>query len=366
MRMDGRSSDCDHVIAEASFLIGVGKPGEKYKTNGRLGMKIDVHFHCIPEKYISALKERGNRYPDRVMFDSKGEGQAYLGDGWRPLSVIPDSRRMIHDMDESGRDIAVLSPVPALFHYELEAELGEEVAKIVNDGIAQWVSEHPDRFMGMATVPLQHPPTAIKEMDRVVNQLGMRALEIGSNVNGENLDEPGFLPFFKKAQDLGVLLFFHPCNDTGEERMGRYHLANFVGHPTETALAIGSLIFGGVLEKLPELKLCFAHAGGSMPSLIGRFDHGYKVRPECRSAIPRAPSEYFRRLYFDTIAHSEQILLYLIQSVGSDKVLLGSDYPADMSDPQPVATVGNLKQISERDKRRIWGQNAARLLKIRR
>lgn len=330
-------------------------------------MKIDIHWHCVPETYVSAVRERGNEYPERVRVGSSGQVEMFVdGQRWKPLTDQDhNTKRMIRDMDESGRDVAVLSGYPWLFHYELDAEKGEGIAKEVNDGIAQMVSEHSDRLAGMGTVPLQHAPMALKELERVVNQLGMRAVEIGSNVKGKNLDEPEFFPFFEKVQALGVLVFIHPSlNVAGIERMGRYHLLNLIGNPTETAVGIGSLIYGGILERLPELKLCFAHAGGSMPYLIGRLDHGYKVRPECKSAIPKAPSEYFKRLYFDTIAHSPQGLLYLIQSVGSDKVLLGSDYPADMADPQPVATVDKLGQISQADKEKIWGGNAARLLGI--
>ncbi|MFC1861705.1 amidohydrolase family protein [Chloroflexota bacterium] len=329
-------------------------------------MRIDIHSHCIPQNYISAIREKGDKYPERIRVDSSGQEHILLaGDYWQALTDDRhDPKRIMQDMDESGRHMAVLSVTPRMFHYEMDAEIGEGIAKKVNDGINQMVSEHPDRFAGMATVPLQHPPTAIKELERAVNQLGMRAVEIGSNINGRNLDEPEFFPFFEKAQALSVLIFVHPCNVAGRERMSRYHLSNLIGNPTDTALAIGSLIYGGILERLPQLTLCFSHAGGSMPYLIGRLDHGYKVRSECKSAIPKAPSEYFKRLYSDTIAHSQEGLLYLIQTIGSDKVLLGSDYPADMSDPQPVATVGNLRQISEQDKQRIWGENAARLLRI--
>lgn len=142
------------------------------------------------------------------------------------------------------------------------------------------------------------------------------------------------------------------------------HLVNTIGNPTDTTVAIGTLIYGGVVERLPKLNFCFSHGGGSMPYLIGRHDHSYSVRPECKSAIPKPPGEYFRRLYFDSIAHSPAGLLFLTQMVGSDRVLLGSDYPTDMADRNPVATVGNLAQISEQDKQKMWGGNAARLLKM--
>lgn len=328
-------------------------------------MKIDIHYHCITENYVSALRESPGKYPETLRVSPSGEEELSGAGGPQP-DQFRSAQRMVKELDESGLDLGVVSVFPWLFHYELDAKLGAETSRQLNEGIAQVVGQHPSRFVGVATVPLQHPPTAIRELERAVNQLGMRAVEIGSNVGGKNLDEPELLPFFEKAQALDVLIFVHPCtlNVAGKERMGRYLLSTCIGLPTDTALAIGSLIYGGVLARLPKLRLCFAHAGGSMPYLIGRLDHGYKVRPECKSAIPKAPSEYFKRLYFDTAVHSEPALLYLIQTLGSDHVLLGSDYPAPMMDAHPVATVGTLAQVSEQDKRRIWGENAVRLLKL--
>ena len=190
-----------------------------------------------------------------------------------------------------------------------------------------------------------------------------RAIEIGTNVNGKNLDEPEFWPIFERAQDLGLLISVHPTSIALKARVPRYHLVSLIGFPTDTAIAIASVIFGGVLEKLPGLKMLFSPAGGSLPYLIGRHDYGYKVRPECKAAIPKPPSEYFKHIFFDTITFSWETLLYLINSVGSDKVLLGSDYPGDMSDEDPVNTVAGLG-IPEEGKQKIWGRNAIRLLNI--
>ncbi len=328
-------------------------------------MKIDIHFHVMPEGYLSALRDKGHIYPDTVRISPSGEEQiSTSGEAWIPLEQhFRDTQTIIRDMDDSKRDIAVLSPAPFLCHYELDGKAGEAVARKVNDAISQMIKEHPDRFAGMATVPLQDVPRAVRELERVVGELGIRAVEIWSNVNGKNLDEADFFPFFQRAQSLGILIFVHPSRVAGRERMTRYHLANLIGNPTDTAICLGSLIFGGVLERLPGLKVCLAHAGGTAPYVIGRWDHGYRVRPECRAAITKPPSEYFKLVYFDTITHSQESLIYLVSRVGSEKVLMGSDYPYDMSDPQPVATVGTLEAISQQDKERIWGENAAELIK---
>ncbi|MFC1941469.1 amidohydrolase family protein, partial [Chloroflexota bacterium] len=197
--------------------------------------KIDVHQHIFPEGYIAALKKGGDRFPDKVRVDSLGKEEMFssASGGWRPITGDPhfDLGIRIRDMDASGRDLSVLSPGPtALVRYDLDAKLGEEVARIINDAIAEIVSDHPEHFMGMAMIPLQHPSTALKEMERAAKQLGMRAIEIGTNVNGTNLDAPELFPVFEKARDLGLLVYVHPTNVVSrKERLRSYHLENCIG-----------------------------------------------------------------------------------------------------------------------------------------
>jgi aminocarboxymuconate-semialdehyde decarboxylase len=191
----------------------------------------------------------------------------------------------------------------------------------------------------------------------------MRGIEIGSNINGKYLDDPDLWPFYEKAQRLGTFIFVHPINVAGLERMQKYHLRNLIGNPLDTSLAIASIIFGGVLESFPRLKFCFAHAGGFTPYQQGRLERGYHVRSECKT-ISKPPIEYIKLLYFDTITHYAPALSYLIETVGSDHVLMGSDYPFDMGDPNPVSTVKDLKTISNPEKRKVLGKNAIRLLNL--
>ena len=232
------------------------------------------------------------------------------------------------------------------------------------DAIAEAVGTCPDRFVGLATIPLQEPRQAAKELDRAVNELGLKGVCITNDINGKDLDWPKLWPFYEKAQEIGAFIFCHPSIIPGAERMQKYQLKNLVGNPFATSLAIASVIFGGVLKDFPKLKFCFAHAGGFVPYQIGRFERGYQVLRECKENIAQPPSEYFKLLYFDTITHSVPALEYLIGTVGADNVLLGSDYPYDMNDPEPVLTVNRLGTVSPDEKEKILSGNANRIFGI--
>ena len=205
---------------------------------------------------------------------------------------------------------------------------------------------------------------AMKELDRAVNELGLSGVQILTNINGRDLDDPELMPFYEEVEKLDVPVFIHPLGVAGAERMKKYYLANLIGNPLDTTLAAAHIIFGGVLEKFPGLKFCLAHGGGNLPYIRGRLEHGYEVRPECKVAIQQPPSHYLPLMYFETITHFLPALDYLITSVGADKVMLGTDYPHDMADSQPVVTVQSLDGISDEDKERILGDNAARLFKL--
>lgn len=304
---------------------------------------IDIHAHIIAKKTPEDLA----RYQPSTIYR---------------LSIYNPEMR-IRDMEETGVAIQALSVRPR-FGYELDSEIAVVISRAQNEMIAKLVSKYPDRFVGLATVPLQDPQVAADELDRAMIILDMKGVEIGSNVNGKNLDAPELWPFYEKAQELEAFIFVHPTNVAGIDRMQKYHLGNLIGNPLDTSLAIASLIFGGVLESFPRLKFCFAHAGGFAPYQRGRLEHGFKVRPEGKEVISKPPSEYFKLLYFDTITHYTPALRYLIESVGSDHVLLGSDYPFDMADPDPVSTVNCLESISSIEKRKVLGENAAKLLRI--
>jgi aminocarboxymuconate-semialdehyde decarboxylase len=216
----------------------------------------------------------------------------------------------------------------------------------------------------MATLPLQVPGEALKELKRAAKALGRRGVEIGSHVARRELGDEDFFPVYEALQDLDMPVFIHPHHVAGLDRLLEYYLNNLIGNPLDTTIAAANLIFGGVLEKFPRLKIVLAHAGGQVPYVIGRWEHGYRVRPECKDRVSRPPMAFFKNFYFDMITHHPDALRYLISLAGSDHVLLGSDYPYDMGDLNPVQTMNRLTGISEEDRQKILGENAVALYRL--
>lgn len=301
-------------------------------------MKIDVHAHYIPESCL----------------ELQGEGPA-------PVSLVGEMTDLggrLRDMDAMGVDLQAISPWLGFLNRDLAT------ARRMNEGISQAVALHPDRFIGMAVVPMGSPSEAGAELERAVKELGMRGAAIGSNVGGKNLDAREFAPFYAKAQELDVPVFIHPVEVLGMDRFQSYHLGNLLGNPTDTAVAAASLIFGGVLEEYPRLKFYLAHGGGSCPYLRGRWEHGWRVRQEPKVTISGPPSEYFKLLYFDALLHSVPALDYLVQTVGVERVMLGTDYPFDMGDHDPVKNIAALPHLTDDQKEMVFGGNAVALFKL--
>ncbi len=265
------------------------------------------------------------------------------------------------DMDALGIDVQALSPSPGQYFYFTDADTGREAARLVNDGIAAAVTAHADRFVGMGTVPLQEPRLAIEEMTRCVKELDLRGIEISSNVNGRDLHADELRPFWAAAEALGVTVFLHPLGFTHAERMKEYYFNNLIGNPLESALAVGHLIFSGTFDRHPALKLCVAHGGGYLPAYWGRMDHGWRARGDCSEHCLHPPSSYLRRLWLDTLVFDRTELQNLIRAHGAERLCLGTDYPFDMAEPDPI---GFHSELSEQDKARVLGLNAAELLGI--
>ena len=269
----------------------------------------------------------------------------------------------LQDMDRLGIDMQVLSPNPGQYYYGAPVESGRAAARAINDAIAEAVASRPDRFAGLGTVPLQDCQSAVNELRRCRDELGLRGVEIGTNVAGRDLDDPEFRPFFAAAEDLGVLLFMHPMGFTEPRRLSGHHLANVIGNPLDSTIALSHLIFGGVLDGHPGLKLCVAHGGGFLPAYAGRMDHAYHHRADCRMCIDRPPSEYLARVHFDTLVFDPAQLDALIRRWGPERLCLGSDYPFDMAEPDPVGFHGDLDDPA---RNLILGGNAERLLGLTR
>lgn len=261
----------------------------------------------------------------------------------------------IKEMDETDVTIQVLSTIPVLFNYWAKSTDGYETSRFFNDHIAETVGKQPDRFIGLGTVPMQNTSLAIKEMERCVTDLKMPGLEIGSNINGDNLSDKKFFPFYEAAEKLGCALFIHPWEMMGEKQMEKYWLPWLVGMPAETSRAICSMIFGGVFEQFPKLRVAFAHGGGSFPFTIGRIEHGFDVRPDLVAVDnPINPRDYIGKFWIDSLVHDKNALNFLIDAMGEDKICLGSDYPFPLGEHHPGKLIEKMKLDKKTTKKLLY------------
>lgn len=269
-----------------------------------------------------------------------------------------DPADRIKDMQATEVDVQVISTIPVLFNYWAKPEHGLETSKFLNDHICQCVETHPQHFIGLGTVPMQDPELAIVEMTRVVKELKLPGIEIGSNVNQLNLGEPRWNSFWEAAEDLNCSIFIHPWDMMGEEHITKYWLPWLVGMPAETSRAICSLIFSGVMEKYPRLRIAFAHGAGSFPATIGRIEHGFKVRPDlCAIDNPINPRNYLGKFWVDSLVHDHDAFGLLSQVIGLDKICCGSDYPFPLGEHRPGELIEQL-QLDETIKQQLLVTNA--------
>jgi len=340
------------------FTCGDRRPIPVSARGNRL--VVDIHCHLgIPA--ADAIVQA--RYPgpppginDFTSAKTSEVNRAQFASMGRTLNTL-DTR--LADMDRLGIDVQAISPSPGQYFYYTDPETGRDAARAVNDGMAEAVASNPERFVGMGPVPLQNTEMAIEEMRRCVRDLDLRGIEISSNVNGTDLHADALRPFWAAAEELGVLVFLHPLGFTEGQRMSEYYFNNLIGNPLESTLAVGHLIFGGVLDAHPGLRLCVAHGGGYMPGYWGRMDHGWRARADCSEHCRHEPSSYLRKLWFDTLVFDRDQLDSLIRTHGADKLCLGTDYPFDMSEPDPV---GFHAHLAPEVQDRIMGLNAADLL----
>jgi aminocarboxymuconate-semialdehyde decarboxylase len=301
-------------------------------------LKIDVHTHILPPRWPD-LRERYG-YGGWVQLERQGSGCAHMTlDGSFFRAVDPncwDNEIRIRECDEHGVGVQVLSTVPIMFSYWAKPQDTLDLSRILNDHIAGAVAAHPSRFIGLGTLPMQAPDLAVPELERCVRELGLAGVEIGTHVNGMNLDHPSVYPVLEAAAELGAAVFVHPWEMLGRERMGKYWLPWLVGMPAETSLSICSMIFGGIFERLPTLKVCFAHGGGAFPATLGRIEHGFKVRPDlCAVDNEHNPRDYLGKFYVDALVHDEDMLRYMIKLMGERTIAMGSDYPFPLGELVP-------------------------------
>ena len=325
---------------------------------------VDSHTHILTEEAMRLLTKESPKVAP--VLKGLGTAKATLEIGGHVVqdpmpTEIWDLGMRLRDMDANNVDVQVLSPTVFTFFYHQEPKLALACAAIQNEEIATVVKRQPDRFIGLGSVPLQAPEQAASELRRAMTKLGLRGAMIGSNVMGKNLDDPGFEPLWAAAEELGAFMFIHPVEVAGANRLTSYYLRNLIGNPLDTTIAAASLLFGGVMDRHPKLKVCLAHGGGFMPYQAGRWRHGWSVRPEPKKNMPREPENIIGRFFYDTILHADASLEFLIAQAGHDRVLLGSDYPYDMAMPDCVAHVRALP-ISDVDKAVILGGRAEELL----
>ena len=325
-------------------------------------MIIDIHTHYVPTAYLDYVRNNGTLIGRELLAVSSGE--IFVKDHERTFPLergFHDVELTISEMARRRIDCHVVSVPPFMFHYEQPVEVGVDMARLFNDEAVALCTRHRGCFVAMATLPLQDVDRSVLELERVSN-CGIRAVEIGASINQRELDDPALDVFWEAAEKLGILVFIHPVRPPGRERMLPYHLFNLIGFLAETTLAAARLIFSGVLDRHPRLKICLAHAGGMLLWIAGRFDQGHATIEACRRSMQRKPSEYLANFYYDTITYQPVALAYAARLVGWERIVMGSDYPFAIADDNPVASVNVIPGLTKQEQAAICGRTAAGLL----
>ena len=318
---------------------------------------VDIHAHISPEGLLSAMAEGR---------DWHGIPAAELlpVHEYTPRSMWTPEQRL-REMDEMGVDVHVLSTNSFLYFYERDITTATALARECNDYVARLTRDYPDRFAGFASLPMQDTTASIAELERAVSVLGLKGAMIGDHVNGATYDDPSFLPLWKAAEALGAVLFIHQSGDTTvSSRSDRYHLPNTIGNLVDRTVTFASFVYGGVMDACPDLKVCLAHGGGYACYGAGRMDRGWQVRTEARANIHQPPSAYLGKFWYDCLTHSEEALRFLIDTVGIDRIVFGTDWPFDMAIDDPVNWVREMSRLTDDEKDAILGGNIARLLEL--
>lgn len=311
-----------------------GKPGRQIRPQS---ITIDLHAHiAIPEAaefvkpHLDPMTIPLARFstPESKAINMRQDGER------RPVMVTYDQR--LADLDAMGIDLQLVMCPPPQCYYTVPLDIAVKAAQITNDGIAQYVAGRPDRFLALGTVPMPDGHEAAKELERCMKTLKFKGVQILTNVAGRELSDPAFEPFWQKAEELGALVLLHPNGFTEGERLTRFYFNNVIGNPFETTLALHYLIFDGVLERHPNLKIITVHGGGYLGAYSGRIDHAWGARADCQAKLPKPPSHYLKKIYFDTVVFTPHQLRALIDTFGADHIVMGTDYPYDMAEYEPI------------------------------
>ena len=318
---------------------------------------IDIHAHISPESCFKAMR-------DGKSWHGLTPEQIFNGHKYNPRTMWTPEQRL-NDMDSLGVDVHVLSTGAFFYSYERDARQVAAMDRECNDYVSQLTRDHPTRFAGLANLPMQDVGESVAELERAVTQLGLKGAMIGDHVNGKTYDEPEFFPLWQAAEQMGAVMLIHQGGPTVvSQRIDRYHLSNTIGNLADRAVTFASFVFGGVMDRYPNLRVCLAHGGGYTCYGIGRMDRGWQVRAEARVNIQRPPSAYLSKFYYDCLTHSEEALRMLIDMVGVDKVLFGTDWPFDMCMDWPVSWLLRMESITPEEKEAILWKNLETLLGI--
>lgn len=326
---------------------------------------IDIHGHL----YIDKAQDIAGPHVDMaaqpfVEFSSDASGKIGAKQEQDRFDHLRSLDQRLADFDAMGIDIHSLLPVPMQSYYWVPAKIAQEACRAVNDGIRDAVKTDPEKFIGFGATPMQDCELAVAEMDYCVNTLGFKGIQVLTNVNGEELASKRLEPFWAKANELGCVIFLHPNGFTEGRRLAKHYFINVIGNPFDTSLAVHHLIFEGVLERYRDLKIVLAHGGGYLAAYSGRIDHAWGARPDCREKTPRPPTEYLKKLYVDSVVFTPHQLKYLVDLFGADRVLLGTDYPYDMAEYDPVGHVLETDGLSAGEIAAVLGGSAKNLLNL--
>ncbi|MFI6025780.1 amidohydrolase family protein [Amycolatopsis magusensis] len=325
---------------------------------------VDVHAHVLLSEVDQLVEGLPGLAAARELDARRNGAEALTVNGGmirERLPLLTEVVRRLAAMDTGGVDVQLVSPSPSHYHYWAGAEVARAVCETANTAVAKHCAHAPARLTGLGLVPLQHPELAVQLLDHALSE-GLAGVEISSHAPGRELSDPAYEPFWELAAETGAILFLHPFGCTLDERLDRWYLSNSVGQPTENAVALSHLIFSGVLDRHPGLKLVAAHGGGYLPTHLGRADHAWRVRPDARGCA-HEPSHYLRHLWFDSLVHDPHVLRELVRAAGADRVLLGSDFPFDMGTADPLAAL-RAAELAESDFHAVRGGNAAALLNL--
>ena len=338
-----------------------GRPGREVRPRS---LTLDAHAHIVVPEAAEMARPHLAANADHLTAFASPETKAVAALQARDRAVnLRDQPLRLREMETMGLDMQLVSPAPNQCYFTLSPDAGVEAIARVNEGMAEWVAGAPDRFVGLGTVPLQEPAAAVAELERAVTKLGLKGVEILSNVAGREISDPGLEPFWAKAEALGALVMIHPSGFTEARRLARYYFNNVIGNPFDTTLALHYLIFDGVLERYPDLKIMASHGGGYLGSYSGRIDHAWGARSDAHGSLPHPPSSYLKKIYVDSIVFTPHQLRALVDLFGADHVLMGTDYPFDMAEMDPIGHVASAGLDADAVAS-ICGGNAARLLDL--